>query len=201
MSHEEYKKVANRVVGIFDGVGKAPRKLALAQDTALVEMMAIDVKDGILTPPSFLQHPPHLPDGDDLRVLCQGNAPKDQQLRIDAHEWASINKRESARAMVSLRNAVTAVRLANDILNDPDADENVHGWMREIGGFLMFAFGCDAREAPHARDELDLWCYAIANKANPCPEWLQYFGRATVAAKPKQVSIGQHALAGGRDDD
>lgn len=175
MSHNpQYKAAAKRAAGLFDCVGKPVRSVARETDTALIEMMVLDVREGLLRPAVFLQHPAHLPEGVDLKSLMTSAIAKDAQLRIDAYEWASVNRREAGRASVGLKNAVTAMRLAADLVDhEEDVDERVHGWGDEIAVYLQTAFGCDPHAAPHSAEEFSTWCSETCNKANPVPEWLQ----------------------------
>lgn len=174
MSKEDYKAVADRAAGLFDGIG---RKAGIppAMKLTLVEMMALDVRDGVVRGPLFLQHPPHLPEGQDLRALVVGAAAKDAQLRSDAHEWAQMNRQEATRAAVTVRNAVEALRMADELTAANPTDRRPFEWRVEIAACLQFSFECDPEQAPAARDALDAWALAVCNKANPVPEWLQTY--------------------------
>lgn len=202
----QFQDVLKRAARAFDGIGKQPVRVSIATETAMVELVVRNVRNGDLRPATFLQHPPHLPEGGELKVLLSGTVAKDAQLRQDAHAWASVNRSEVASASISLRNAITAIRMADELLNDPDADEVLHEWKNEIATYLATVFACDTREAPLDRAELEAWCLTITNRANPCPEWLQDWRPGTRMFEPKKKPANlaeQFAthMTGGSDDD
>lgn len=193
MTLEDYKKAANRVVGLV-AAAESGRKSNISRDQhkAMVEMMLADVRDRELKAACFLQHPAHLPEGKDLQKLMESPADRDKQLRADAISWRDINRGEADKAAVSLRNAVHAVRMCDELLQDADEaeQEEVVAWRREISEYLLEHFGASVRQAPRDESELRMWCGEHAAKANPCPLWLRVWrpGGAVFAAKPRSMA-------------
>ena len=200
MTSEDYKAAAQRVAGLFDGIG---RKSGIpdAAKVTLVEMMALDVRDGIVRAPLFLQHPAHLPEGQDLRSLVVGAAAKDATLRGDAHEWRRLNREEADRSSVTLRNAVEAIRMADELLAAHPDDKRVFAWAVEITTCLHILFECDPKQAPKDRAGLDAWCLAVCNKANPVPEWLQGYRPGSTRMTDEQIFDPRAAARNLKEDD
>lgn len=194
MTLEDYKRAANRVVGLVAAAEKG-RKVDVSRDQqlAMVEMMVADCRDRELRPAEYLQHPAHLPDGKDLQKLVESAAERDKTLRADAIEWRQICRREADRAATSLRNAVTAYRMADAMLNDGGEtaeEETLHSYLREIAGYLHDVFACDPKRAPADEAELRAWCLSMALRTNPVPPWLQEWqpGGAIFAPRPRSVA-------------
>jgi hypothetical protein len=183
MAHEDpkFNDAMKRVMPLFDGYTKgtkhSSKSITVTIETAMVELVVQNVRNGDLRPPSFLQHPAHLPEGNELKLLMASTASKDSQLRGDAIAWSVTNRTEADRASVSLRNAITALRMIDDLVADPNLDsdtgEVLHEWRHEVEAYLRATFACDPREAPTGRDELDAWCLRICDRANPTPRWLR----------------------------
>lgn len=170
---DQFKNALARAMRVVDGVGKGGVRHTLDTEAALVELVVLTIRSGEMRPACFLQHPAHLPEGNELRLLCNSDASKDEQLRADAHDWARVNYNEAAKASVSLRSALTAMRSADALLNDPDADEKLHEWKQEIAAYLRTTFGVIPERAPYDKGELDAWCFEMCDRANPVPKWLK----------------------------
>ena len=190
---EDFRDAMRRAAGVLSKPGKGGASVSRDQTTAMVEMMVHNVRDGELRPPLFLQHPAHLPEGEELARLVSSVAERDRQLRADATEWRDINRREAERAAVSLRNAVEAIRMADHLMNeypDEDADAELHGWRREIEAYLRATFAVDPERAPHDDVELRAWCLESCMRANPVPLWLRTYrpGAFVPSSKPRTVA-------------
>lgn len=174
MTDQEWESAWKRASGIGDFVGTGKQVPARIQ-CAIVEVQVLCVRNKDLRGPMYLSHPHHLPEGNDLRFLMAGDVPKDAQLRSDARDWAHINKCEAQRSAQGLKNAISAIRLADELLNDPDNDEVLDEWKREIDAYVRAVFKVDHREAPIEDRPLEAWCVAQCNLTNPCPEWLREY--------------------------
>lgn len=172
-SDREFTDIAKSAIGMAEAKLRSGTANTDNLDFQLVKMMAVLVKNGDLRGPVFLRHPDHLPEGQDLRVLMIGKAEKDNELRADARDWAARNREEAVRASAGLRNAITAIRLADELLNDPSNDEVLHEWKTEIAAYCKDTFSCDTREAPFAKLDLDAWCLKVCQLRNPVPAWLE----------------------------
>lgn len=175
MSEEEFRDAMLRAASVIDnmGTGRAP---SIGQRMSLLELAAITCRDGHYQAPMFLQHPAHLPEGNELKKLMSSTAASDAQLRADAREWVEVNKAEALRGMVILRNVITALREAKALeaeqLNDDDK-KKVFGWFKEVRDYVALAFAVDPRQAPVGKEELDAWALAMCHRANPVPEWMR----------------------------
>jgi hypothetical protein len=200
----EFRSALARALSMVDEIGKGgSTKPHLGQRTALVELMVLQVRSGDLRPPLFLQHPAHLPEGNELKLLIVGAASKDAQLRQDAFEWRDVNRAQADVAAASLRNAIESTRIADELLNDPDADEKLHEWKREIDAYVRATFAVDTSAAPYDRTELDLWCREMCSRANPVPEWLRDWrsGMTFTVQTPERTVRSEMRHHAGDDDE
>ena len=180
---------AQRALGLVEshgGIGgNKNTRVARTMDVALVELMVANIREGFVQRPEYLRRPAHLPDTDkELRVLALSEVPKDQTLRADLYEWASINRRLTSQGSVTLRNAIMAIRFADVALNASDEnDAEIHAWKLEIEKHLVETYAIEPASAPAALDELGLWCEKALTEFNPVPEWLR-------EARPSSTTSG-----------
>lgn len=170
-------KAAMRALGLVDahgGIGKPKNgRWQRPMDVALVELMVENIKAGFVTVPSFLNLPGHLPDTErELRSLQLSNAARDQVLKNDLAEWVSINRRVVGQAAVTLANAMKAVRMAYELLEE-EHDDHIEQIKGDIEAHLYRTFKITIVEMPADLADLQAWCEKKLSEMSPVPEWLR----------------------------
>ena len=181
---DEYRDALHRATELITnahgpiGAGRRTNaQMVRASEIAMVELIAIEIRDGGRRPGAFLKHPAHLPDDDDeMHTLYSSTMGKDRALRADLVEWRAINRRVAYDAIGALRSLIQAYQLARHLLessNDEAEKDRLFQWQVAILNYAARAFRVDCEKAPSAPDALEVWCREMTNRDNPVPEWFQ----------------------------
>jgi hypothetical protein len=147
-----------------------------AQQVAMVELVAVELRYGDRKPGAYLERPEHLPEfEEEMKLLLMEPSKKDLPLRADLIQWAHLNRGVAAENGFHAKNPIIAYQDASKLIDSSTNEEekrHLLRWQKEIAQYLTTHFQINPDDAPASRTVLEAWCLKMALRTNPTPDWV-----------------------------